>query len=265
MHALQSFIDIEDLWQSFTIGFEELPESLYRFAERGHLQLSSFTVKHKLADINTIREYRFGRSCTALNAACYRGHESIVVLLLDLGADPFLGNTNFCCALEAASVAHEEAIASILLDKDADLAKYEKIGYRPLPDAASLGYEIVVRRLLHLGADVNARTISGRTALYAVAAGGYVSIVKLLSESKADIHARESIYDNAVQAAAAYGQTECVSLLLEYGAKVGPPGPEWERLTAKSFMDPMTPARLRKLQARYGEANRRGELTKHNQ
>jgi hypothetical protein len=56
-------------------------------------------------------------------------------------------------------------------------------------------------------------------------------------------------------------------LLLDHGAKVDPPGTEWEDLIKKielnRWLGHHVADRLRELQHKYGEASRRGKLKKY--
>lgn len=160
-------LEAEERWSK---NFEELPSSLYFLAQWGFPHLSSLVLKYKLAEVNATG----GEKGTALIVACYEGHESVVRLLLDAGADLVLGNDMFCCPLQVAILTQREACAKMLLEKDNTLAMYEeKIGYQPLLDAAAGGFVAIVELLLQLGADADAkyRGEIGTTALKIAAKG----------------------------------------------------------------------------------------------
>ncbi|KDN72344.1 hypothetical protein CSUB01_00027 [Colletotrichum sublineola] len=132
----------------------------------------------------------------ALQAASVGGHDDVVKLLLDNGADPnkkggIYGNTRYRNALQAAS--------------------YE-------------GHVTIVNLLLEKGADVN--TLGGwyGTALSAASKQGHIDICKLLVAKGADIYMRGGDYDNALEAASRSGHIDIVKLLLANGADVNTPG-----------------------------------------
>lgn len=132
----------------------------------------------------------------ALWPAAYRGHEPVVKLLLEHGAQP-----------------------DIIGD----------FGETALHAAASEGHISVIDTLSRHGADVNATTPRGVTALMEASDRGNVAVVQRLIEYDADVNQLnldpESEHANALQAAAQKGNLELVRLLVENGADVNLQGP----------------------------------------
>ncbi|KAJ7016452.1 hypothetical protein C8F04DRAFT_1202221 [Mycena alexandri] len=137
-------------------------------------------------------------------AAAESGHESIIKLLIDRGADMNTGATRALAprALVAASKGGHESIVQLLIDHGADV---NAGGRRALVAASEGGHESVVRLLIHYGADVNA-------GLWAASAGGHESIVQLLVDRGAGLNA------GALMAASAGGHESVVRLLIHYVA-----------------------------------------------
>ncbi|KAJ3871949.1 ankyrin repeat-containing domain protein [Lentinula edodes] len=131
--------------------------------------------------------------------------------------------TNVICgkygnALQAASYKGYESIVRLLLENNADVnTKGGKYG-NALQAASYKGHESIVKLLLEHNADVNAQGGVYGNALQAASYWGYVDIVKLLLENDADVNAQGGYYGNALQAASYNGDESMVKLLLENGA-----------------------------------------------
>ena len=169
-----------------------------------------------------------GMHGNALQAACYGGHESIVRLLLDRGAvinaqGGMHGNT-----LQAACYGGHESIVQLLLDRGAVMHAQGGEYGNALQAASYRGHESIVRLLLDRGAEINAQGGQYGNALQAAAATyhGDETIVQLLLDRGADMHAQGGYYGNALQAAAASyrGDETIVQLLLDRGADINAHG-----------------------------------------
>ena len=172
---------------------------------------------HKLADKKDI----LGR--TPLIYAARSGHEAVVRLLLEHGADVEAkdkerGET----ALILAAGSGYEAIVRRLLERRADVEAKEKERGTALILSAMLGHEAVVWLLLEHGADVEAKDKErGGTALILAAGLGHEAVVRLLLERGADIEAKDKERgETALIYAVRLGHEAIVRLLLERGAEV---------------------------------------------
>jgi ankyrin repeat protein len=81
-------------------------------AEFGFLQLSKILLENGSVDINASCDPMLG---TALNIAAYHRKELVVQLLIEHGADPYLGGNDYHCALEVAISSSTEGCVEILL------------------------------------------------------------------------------------------------------------------------------------------------------
>ena len=91
----------------------------------------------------------------------------------------------------AAEKGHE-AVVKLLLEKGADVeSKDRDYGQTPLSWAAEKGHEAVVKLLLEKGADVESKDKDGRTPLSWAAENGHEAVVKLLLEKGADVESKD--------------------------------------------------------------------------
>eukprot|EP00438_Fugacium_kawagutii_P011186 Skav205408 [mRNA] locus=scaffold170:20671:26032:- [translate_table: standard] len=147
---------------------------------------------------------------TALMPAARGGHDRVVKLLLEHGADARAAdNVGFTALMEAALWGHEH-VAKLLLEHGAEVTA--------LSQAAFGGHEPIVKLLLEHGADARAANNDGVTALMEAAFGGHELVVKLLLEHGADARAASNDGVTALMGAAAGGHERVVKLLLEHGA-----------------------------------------------
>lgn len=143
-----------------------------------------------------------GRHGSALQAAAFYGHENVVDMLLDLGADINLYTGYYGTALQTGSTAGHLTIVERLVDKGAHVNTLTGFHGNPLTAAASGGHIQVVEYLLSHGAHIDARGGEYGTALAAAARNQSKEIVALLLERGADPGLKAGIFGYALQAAA---------------------------------------------------------------
>jgi ankyrin repeat protein len=155
---------------------------------------------------------------TPLLRAAGIGHERIVKLLLEAGADVNKADNNGNTPLYAAVYFGHERIVKLLLDSGADINKANKFGNTPLMEAAAGGHKRIVKLLLDSGADINKAYNNGWTPLFTAAREDNIEIVKLLLDSGADKNKADINGNTPLMGAAYEGYDRIVKFLLEAGA-----------------------------------------------
>jgi hypothetical protein len=125
---------------------------------------------------------------TALFLASELGHEKIVRMLLNRGADVDNGNRT-SNALGAASSGGYENIVQLLLDRGADIGVQSRYDGDALQAASSEGHDKIVQMLLDRGANVNTHCGDYSNALQAASSNGHDKIVQILLDRGADVNA----------------------------------------------------------------------------
>ena len=167
---------------------------------------------------------RGGRYDNALQAASYSGHDNVVQMLLDGGADVNLQGGLYNNALQAASINDHGKTVQVLLDKGADVNVRGGVYGNALQAASYMGYDNVMQILLDRGADVNVQGGVHGNALQAAAHFGHENAIQLLLNRGADINAQGGPYVSALQAASVQGHENAIQLLLNRGADINAQG-----------------------------------------
>ncbi len=183
---------------------------------------------------------------TPLHVASSNGHEAVVSILLENGADVNAKNNDgstplhYAIQFGASGNGHEsvvscfgnENIVSLLLENGANVNAKNDFGSTPLHTACFFGHESIVLFLLEEGADIEAKCEGGQTPLHYASENGHKAIVSLLLEKGAKVNAKsDADGQTPLHSASRSGHKAIVSLLLEKGAEVN----------AKSDADGHTP------------------------
>ncbi|KAF7510671.1 hypothetical protein GJ744_006037 [Endocarpon pusillum] len=175
----------------------------------------------RLYDMVEFHSYWKGRQLnpSLLHAACSAGLTQAVEHLLEVGIMPNSADENM-----AASAEGHEQIVRLLIEKGANVnAQGGRCG-SALQAASLHGYEQIVQLLIEKGANVNAQGGTYGSILQAASSGGHKQIVQLLIEKGANVNAQGGTYGSALQAASSIGHEQIVQLLIEKGANVNAQG-----------------------------------------
>lgn len=128
------------------------------------------------------------RKGTPLHHASFGGHTSVVLLLLEHGANVSSTDTDGATALHEAALNGHEQVAWLLMEHGSDVLATDTSGETPLLWAASGGHAAVVQRLLDHGANVSTEGSNGGSPLHWAAINGHAEAVRLLMEHGADVN-----------------------------------------------------------------------------
>lgn len=160
---------------------------------------------------------------TALTLACAGGHEELVSLLLNRGAEMEHRDKKGFTPLMLAATAGHANVVEIMLNNGSDMeAQSERTKDTALSLACSSGRYEVVEILLSRGANKEHRNVSDYTPLSLAASGGYVNIIKLLLSHGAEINSRtgSKLGISPLMLAAMNGHAATVRLLLDMGSDI---------------------------------------------
>jgi ankyrin repeat protein len=198
--------------------------TLLHIVSRYNLMTLLSAILESLGDGDTEADAKDEYGLTPLSWAAREGHESVVRLLLERGAEldsksSFDGKT----PLSLAAREGHEAVVRLLLERGAELeSKDISYGQTPLSWAAGKGHEAVVMLLLERGAELESKDSGyGQTPLSLAAGEGHEAVVRLLLERGAELESKDSFNGQTpLSLAAEKGHEAVVRLLLEHGAEL---------------------------------------------
>ena len=198
-------------------SLDSIPDPIYYASLLGLDQTlrALISISHDESEVSERINAEGGGLGNALQAASYSGHDHVIRLLLDRGANVNAQGGCFGNALQAACYRGHDHVVHLLLDKGANVNAHGK------------SYRNSLERLLfnrQKGANVNAKANTFGNALEAASLQGHTQIVQMLLERGANINAQGGKYGNAVQAASYGGHIQTVQLLLDKGACVNAQG-----------------------------------------
>jgi ankyrin repeat protein len=206
-------------------------------------KLIAMAIEENVAEVNRAIEIGVeidelgAQGHTALMAAAYYGHKSIVKILLEAGANPHLlsdddglgeGMTALMFAAQSFFASNRHAVFKLLLASGADVNQRGAGGKTAIFAAAlaGSGYQDCVETAIAAGADLDLRDDRGHTVLALVAAAENYQILNLLIQAGASTVGLESI--QLIQAASAGNLDRVQSILatqvnldLDRGAAIG--------------------------------------------
>ena len=187
---------------------------LYYAALCGFRDIARHFLEARPQDVNA----RGGEHLTPLHAAVHYGHLSVVMLLLEHGANMETRDVHGSSPLHSASYRGYTEVVSLLIDRSANLNAKDFDQKTPLYLALERGHDEIVRLLLNHGADANHPDNHGRTPVHLASESGRGEIVRLLLDHGADTNRTDNRGWSPLHHASLGGHTDAVQLLLGHGA-----------------------------------------------
>ena len=116
-----------------------------------------------------------------LHEAALRGHNNVVKVLIEKGANPNKADQWGMTPLWKAVVCNHANVVKLLLEKGANPNDANEDGLTPLHYASYAGHKYVVKALLEAGANQTMTDSYGRTPAELALLGGHTDVVLLLS------------------------------------------------------------------------------------
>jgi ankyrin repeat protein len=159
---------------------------------------------------------------TPLHYAAAWGHEVIVDMLLDWGAEKGVKDGSGRTPLHLAAERGSKSVTKLLVDQEAEKDTKAEFGRTPLHLAAERGHEAVVELLLDGVAFLEAKDRMGWTPLHHAARNGHEAVVKMLldKDKAASIESKDKVSWTPLHHAARNGHKPVIELLLDRGAAV---------------------------------------------
>ena len=179
----------------------------------GHTDVVRILLDHyELADQAKLGGY--------LYTAALKGHELIVILLLDRDVNIDCEGGKQGTALQIATLEGHKTVVQALLGRKANVKVVSARFGTPLSAAAEKGHEKTFQLLLNAGASVNGKGGWYSYPLISAIVGRNDTIVQILLNKGANVNLNGGRHVCALMAAAAIGKKELVRTLIERGAQV---------------------------------------------
>lgn len=157
---------------------------------------------------------------TPLNLAASEGKTEVAALLLDLGADPAIGDNENSQPVHLAAVNGHIPVLDLLLAHGVGINSLDDNRMTPLMFAVSRGQAEMAKHLVEKGADMKLNTLTGVNVMQMAAIGGNLELVKFFAGKGFPLNTRTPQGITALHSAASYGRTEVVKYLVDHGADI---------------------------------------------
>ena len=203
-------------------SIDDYEESLCSLAPAGFEEGIKKALKYPLRNLER-GDPRFNQS--PLSHAAEHGHERVVQMLLDEGAEPNSVDRRKRTPLMWAVLNEHRAVAEKLLERGADVHESDHAEWTALHFAVRNRSTPVANLLLDMGADVSATIKGGFTTLHLAVFYEAPALIRLLVRKGASMSSRNSSETTPLEYAVRYKDVFIVELLLDLGASFSTPFP----------------------------------------
>lgn len=195
--------EVDGLWVAARVGLHATVETLLTTSENPKIDV------------------RDDEGRTALTGAAAGGHESIVRLLLNHGADVSARDSHGRTPLHWAATENRVGVVDVLLSsgRDVDINVADADGCTPLHYATEEGYEAMVTALLGHGADPKKKNNSGWAPLHSAAPSEFLEVATRLLDAGAEVDSADDEGYTALHWLGSREHRAMVKLLLGRGAR----------------------------------------------
>jgi len=157
---------------------------------------------------------------TPLWNAAESGNLEIAQALLQLGADPAIGDNEHTLPFHIAAKGGNIELFDLLLSKGFDINVKDDGGVTPIFYAIEGRHPEMVKHVIKKGGSVKAKTNREWPVMLYAAIYGPIETVQILLDNKADINAKNENGWVPLHTASSFGRTDIAKLLVEKGAVV---------------------------------------------
>jgi ankyrin repeat protein/Leucine-rich repeat (LRR) protein len=180
---------------------------------RGHDEVVSLLIEFG-ANLEAVDKYFW----TALMWASWQGHRSTILILLQSKANFDHVSENGSTSLHYAAAQGMVDAAEILIMNGARLEVVDNLGHTPLLSACYHGRALVVSVLLEHHADMMAKDNNEATSLHFACLRGKIGVVEILLDRGADVNAVDNKGSSPLHMACACSELQIAALLIDRGA-----------------------------------------------
>ena len=194
-----------------TGSYPGLDRSLFFASKTGASNVASLLLRYG-AQVDFVFDGEADDPDTALGKACENGHLPVAKVLMENGANPYIGGTP---AMHAAAWANEPTVVKFLLKEGVNVNARDPHNRTALHMAALMNRVDVVKLLLDADCDPDLKGYNGCTALHNAVSHNSVDVVKLLLDTRCDLDLKNNNGQTALHCAAVKDYVGMVKKLLD--------------------------------------------------